>query len=105
MEFSLIADTVTVCTAKQGIAFGKSLLQRLDLANHISFADSVVDHQSPGGGIVQASAIIFPVDAIAPPPVRSSSYKTIPGSVKSDEPGEFRLVEMEMTQEILVVFC
>lgn len=77
MEFSLIADTVTVCTAKQGIAFGKSLLQRLDLANHISFADSVVDHQSPGGGIVQASAIIFPVDAIAPPPVRSSSYKTI----------------------------
>ncbi|ESQ49354.1 hypothetical protein EUTSA_v10022432mg [Eutrema salsugineum] len=75
MEFSLIADTVAVCTAKQGIAFGKSLLNRLDLANHISFADSTVDH-SPGG-IVQASAVIFPVDAIAPPPVRSSSYKTI----------------------------
>lgn len=75
MEFSLIADTVAVCTAKQGIVFGKSLLNRWDLANHISFADSPVD-QSPGG-IVQASAVIFPVDAIAPPPVRSSSYKTI----------------------------
>ncbi|VVA96747.1 unnamed protein product [Arabis nemorensis] len=75
MEFSLIADTVAVCTAKQGIAFGKSLLNRWDLVNHISFADSAVD-QSLGGN-VQASAIIFPVDAIAPPPVRSSSYKTI----------------------------
>ncbi|KAJ0244378.1 hypothetical protein HA466_0190200 [Hirschfeldia incana] len=48
MEFSLIADTVSVCTAKQ---FGKSLLNQLDSANHISFA---VD-RSPSG-IVQASA-------------------------------------------------
>ncbi|KFK38142.1 hypothetical protein AALP_AA3G074900 [Arabis alpina] len=69
MEFTLIADTVSVCTAKQGIAFGKSILNRWDLVNQISFADD----QS----IVQASAIIFPVDAIAPPPIRSSSYKTI----------------------------
>lgn len=61
MEFSLIAETVAVCTAKQGVAFGSSLLllNRWDLANHISFAaDS-------------------PVDAIAHSPVRSSSYKTI----------------------------
>ncbi|KAL1211891.1 hypothetical protein V5N11_023872 [Cardamine amara subsp. amara] len=75
MEFSMIADTVAVCTSKQGIAFGKSLLSRLDLTNHISFADSTVDQSL--GGIVQASAVIFPVDAIAPPPVRSTSYKTI----------------------------
>lgn len=75
MEFSLIGDTVAVFTAKQGIAFGKSLLNRLDWTNHISFVDSAVD-LSPGG-IVQSSAVLFPVDAIAPPPVRSSSYKTI----------------------------
>ncbi|KAJ4893054.1 glycine-rich protein [Raphanus sativus] len=64
MELSLI-------TAKQGVAFGSSLLllNRWDLANHISFAaaDSLVDQ----------SAVIFPVDAIANSPVRSSSYKTI----------------------------
>uniref|UniRef100_A0A1J3HYZ2 Uncharacterized protein n=1 Tax=Noccaea caerulescens TaxID=107243 RepID=A0A1J3HYZ2_NOCCA len=76
MEFTLIADTVAVCTAKQGIVFGKSLLNRLDFAaNHISFADFAVDQSL--GGAVQASAVIFPVDAIAPQPVRSSSYKTI----------------------------
>ncbi|CAF2126553.1 unnamed protein product [Brassica rapa] len=33
MEFCLIADTISVCTAKQGIAFGKSLLNRWE---HIS---------------------------------------------------------------------
>ncbi|KAH0849874.1 LOW QUALITY PROTEIN: hypothetical protein HID58_096008 [Brassica napus] len=56
MEFSLIgADTVSVFTAKRGIAFGKSLLNRWDLTNHISFA----------------------VDAISSSPVRASSYKTI----------------------------
>ncbi|CAA7017105.1 unnamed protein product [Microthlaspi erraticum] len=76
MEFTLIADTVAVCTAKQGLVFGKSLLHRLDLAaNHISFADYAADQSL--GGIVQSSAVVFPVDAIAPPPVRSSSYKTI----------------------------
>ncbi|KAL0699369.1 hypothetical protein Bca4012_055491 [Brassica carinata] len=68
MEFCLIADSVAVFTAKQGIAFGKSLLNRFELANHISFADSPVD---------QTSAVFYPVDAIAPSPVRSSSYKTI----------------------------
>ncbi|KAF8085159.1 hypothetical protein N665_0678s0017 [Sinapis alba] len=76
MEFSLIAETVAVCTAKQGVAFGSSLLllNRWDLANHISFAaaDSLVD-QSPAGIVQASSAVIFPVDAT----VRSSSYKTI----------------------------
>ncbi|KAF3507404.1 hypothetical protein F2Q69_00003070 [Brassica cretica] len=64
MEFCLIADTISVFTAKQGIAFGKSLLNRWE---HISFADSPVD---------QAPAVIFPVDAIAPS-IQSSSIKTI----------------------------
>ena len=64
MEFCLIADTISVCTAKQGIAFGKSLLNRWE---HISFADSSVD---------QAPPVIFPVDAIAPS-IQSSSIKTI----------------------------
>ncbi|RID71227.1 hypothetical protein BRARA_C03176 [Brassica rapa] len=50
MEFCLIADTISVCTAKQGIAFGKSLLNR--------------------------TGVIFPVDAIAPS-IQSSSIKTI----------------------------
>ncbi|CAH8356690.1 unnamed protein product [Eruca vesicaria subsp. sativa] len=75
MELSLIAETVSVCTVKQSIAFGSSLL-----LNHISFADSSSVDQSPPAGIVQASSsavVIFPVDAIAPSPVRSSSYKTI----------------------------
>ncbi|KAL0744241.1 hypothetical protein Bca4012_085754 [Brassica carinata] len=82
MELSLIAETVAVRTAKQGVAFGTSLLllNRWDSANHISFAaaDSSLVDQSPPAGIVRASsAFIFPVDAIAPSPVRSSSYKTI----------------------------
>ncbi|KAJ4898400.1 glycine-rich protein [Raphanus sativus] len=66
MELCLIVDTVAVFTAKQGTAFGKSLLNRCE---YISFADSPVD---------QTSAVnIFPVDSIAPSPVRSSSNKTI----------------------------
>ncbi|KAJ0234133.1 hypothetical protein HA466_0276730 [Hirschfeldia incana] len=78
MELSLIAETVAVCTAKQGLAFGSSLLllNRFDFANHISFVDSSVD-QSPAGIVQASSAVVFPVDAIAPSPVRSSSYKTI----------------------------
>ncbi|CAH8353286.1 unnamed protein product [Eruca vesicaria subsp. sativa] len=46
MEFSLIADTVSVCTVKQGIAFGF-----LNPANHISFN---VDQSH--SGTIQASA-------------------------------------------------
>ncbi|KAL0817637.1 hypothetical protein Bca101_074081 [Brassica carinata] len=82
MELSLIAETVSaVCTAKQGVAFGSSLLllNRWDSANHVSFtadSTSLVD-QSPGGIVQASAAVIFPVDAIAPSPVRSSSYKTI----------------------------
>ncbi|CAN8269582.1 unnamed protein product [Cochlearia groenlandica] len=65
MEFSLIADTVSVFTAKQSIVFAKSLLlnNRSDSANQISFSDSSADQSLVG--IVQATT------------VRSSSYKTI----------------------------
>ncbi|CAF2102830.1 BnaA05g30640D [Brassica napus] len=76
MELSLIAETVAFSTAKQCVAFGSSLLL-LNRANHVSFtADSLVD-QSPAGIVQASAAVIFPVDAIAPSPVRSSSYKTI----------------------------
>ncbi|XP_010547003.1 PREDICTED: protein gar2-like [Tarenaya hassleriana] len=77
MDFSLVADSVSVAAANQSVGFGKLLLRRGDLASghHVSFADSSGD-PSPGGGF-QVSAVIFPVDVIASKLVRSSAYKTI----------------------------
>ncbi|XP_052207888.1 uncharacterized protein LOC127811759 [Diospyros lotus] len=67
MEVSLIADAVTVA-AYQGLGFAKSLLHRHDFAAE----------QSSSAGTLQIAAAIFPVDAVAPPPVKSNYLKTAP---------------------------
>ncbi|KAK3027727.1 hypothetical protein RJ639_042467 [Escallonia herrerae] len=54
METSLISDAAAVA-ATHGLGFAKFLLHRHHLA-----------------GNLQISAVIFPVDAVAPPPVKSS---------------------------------
>ncbi|RVW40023.1 hypothetical protein VitviT2T_006051 [Vitis vinifera] len=71
MEICLIADTVS-----QGLSFAKILLRGHNVVsnNHLSVFDS--SEQSSTAGVLQISAMIFPVDALAPPPVRSNSCKT-----------------------------
>nr|VDC81450.1 unnamed protein product [Brassica rapa] len=89
MEFCLIADTISVCTAKQGIAFGKSLLNRWE---HISFADCPVD---------QAPALSFPsmqsLRRYNPALLRQSA-----GSAKSGARSAFRSAAIRKREEILV---
>ncbi|EEF45586.1 uncharacterized protein LOC8278776 [Ricinus communis] len=59
MDISLIADPITLATQQQGLGFAISLLHRQNISNTN----------------LQTSAVIF--DAIAPPPVKFSSRKTI----------------------------
>lgn len=73
MDICLIADNVT-----QGLSFAKFLLRGHNVVsnNHFSLIDSS-EHASTTGAL-QISAMIFPVDTLAPPPVRSNSFKTAP---------------------------
>lgn len=80
MDISFLADTVTVA-ASQSLGFAKFVLRHHDLAsnNHISLSDSSSTEQSSSfAGGFQISAMIFPIDAVAPPPVRPKSYKMVP---------------------------
>ncbi|KAK9287737.1 hypothetical protein L1049_016177 [Liquidambar formosana] len=78
MDISVLADTVSVAAA-QGLGFAKIILRRPDFTsnNHLSLSDSYLE-QTSYAGVLQISALIFPLDAVAPPPVRSNSYKTVP---------------------------
>ncbi|KAA8527422.1 hypothetical protein F0562_034863 [Nyssa sinensis] len=78
MEVSLIADTVTVA-ASQGLGFAKFLLPRHDFPsnNHLSLYDSSSEQPSYAG-VLQIYAVIFPVDTVAPPPVKSNYLKAAP---------------------------
>lgn len=77
MEISVIADTVAV-PAKQGLGFAKVLLNRQNFSSnsYLSVSDSCSE-QSSSAGVIQISAVIFPMDAVAPPPVKSNSYRTV----------------------------
>lgn len=59
MDISLIADTATVATAQGALGFAKFLLRRQSYNNHLSI-----------------SAVIFALDALAPPPVKSNYSRT-----------------------------
>ncbi|XAR57045.1 hypothetical protein NMG60_11025047 [Bertholletia excelsa] len=76
MEISLIVDTAAA-SATQGLGFAKSMLLRHDFASssHLSLCESSSEQPS-AAGILQVSALLFPVDAVAPPPVKSSYLKT-----------------------------
>lgn len=78
MDVSLLYDTVTVATTAQGLGFAKFLIRHHDLTsnNQISITDSHPDQSSPSNGVPQISAVILPVDAVAPPRVRPNSHKT-----------------------------
>lgn len=62
MDISLIADTVNVATS-QGLGFAKSLLRSHSLT-------SATNHQ------LSISAVLFAVNALAPPAVKSNYTKT-----------------------------
>ncbi|GAV64168.1 hypothetical protein CFOL_v3_07686 [Cephalotus follicularis] len=65
MDLSLIADTVTVSATKQGQGLALGFLKP--------------EPSSPSNNnLLQISAVIFPTDALAPPPVKSNSHKTVP---------------------------
>ncbi|KAJ7980308.1 ATP-dependent RNA helicase A-like [Quillaja saponaria] len=71
MDISLVADTVTVASTK-GLGFAKLLLQRADCNAEQSLSSS---SSSSYPRYLQIYAMISPVDAVAPPPVKSNSYR------------------------------
>lgn len=77
MDLSLICDSLTVATSK-GVGFAKFILDR---HHHIAGNGCLSlssDSSSDNVGILHVTAGITPVDAIAPPPTKPSSYKTLP---------------------------
>lgn len=72
MDISLIADPAAVSTTKGlGLAIRRHCLTS---GSQISISEQL----STFAGVLQISALIFPVDALAPPPVKSYSYRTVP---------------------------
>ncbi|XP_050374005.1 uncharacterized protein LOC126791575 [Argentina anserina] len=70
MDIALLYDAVSVAnTAAQGLGFSN-----LPIRNHHHPISVAADVDSPPS--LQISAFISPVDAVAPPRVRSNSYKT-----------------------------
>ncbi|MCD9641572.1 hypothetical protein HAX54_027800 [Datura stramonium] len=82
MEISVISDTLTTVVTSQGLGFSKFLLNRnhnFSSNNVLSLSDSSSEQQSPStAGVRQISAMIFPIDALAPPPVKYNNVKTAP---------------------------
>ncbi|KAE8734178.1 Ribosomal protein L19e family protein isoform 1 [Hibiscus syriacus] len=77
MELSLICDAVAVATS-QGLGFAKLVLDRHHYltANSCFYLSS--DSSAGNMGIFHVTAGIVPIDAVAPPPVKPNSYKTLP---------------------------
>ncbi|CAK9145610.1 unnamed protein product [Ilex paraguariensis] len=77
MEISLISDSVTTIASIQSLGPAKYLIHRRNLTsnNVISISDSLSEQQLSSTII---SAVIFPVDAVAPPPVKPSHLRTAP---------------------------
>ncbi|CAN4103172.1 unnamed protein product [Withania somnifera] len=81
MEISMISDTLTtVVTTTQGLGFSKLLLNR-SLNKVLSLSDSSSEKQSLSSAaaeVRQISAVISPIDALAPPRVKYNNVKTAP---------------------------
>ncbi|KAK4714513.1 hypothetical protein R3W88_020420 [Solanum pinnatisectum] len=82
MEISMISDTLTTVVTTQGLGFSKFLLNRnlnFSSNNVFSLSDSSSEQQSPSAaGVRQISAVICPIDALAPPPVKYNKVKAAP---------------------------
>lgn len=76
MDISIIADSSSIATS-QGLGFA-AIRPNFSTSNHqISLSDSSSDQVSSSStGALQISAVIFPVDALAPPPVKPNSLRT-----------------------------
>ncbi|KAE8736028.1 Ribosomal protein L19e family protein isoform 1 [Hibiscus syriacus] len=77
MDISLICDTLTVATSNV-VGFANLILDP-----HHQFAANVClslssDYSSDNLGILQVTAGMVPFDAVAPPPTKPNSYKTLP---------------------------
>ncbi|KAL4309289.1 hypothetical protein GQ457_01G030310 [Hibiscus cannabinus] len=77
MDLSLICDSLTIFTC-QGLGFAKSIIDRhrylaknscLSISSYSSAHNLLILHVTAG---------IVPIDAVAPPPVKPNSYRTLP---------------------------
>ncbi|KAM3302020.1 hypothetical protein P3S67_016522 [Capsicum chacoense] len=75
MEISLISDTLTTVVATtQGLGFSNYLLNR-NINSVLTLSDVSSDQQSPSR---QISSVVFPIDALAPPPVKYNKVRSAP---------------------------
>ncbi|KAF4346317.1 hypothetical protein CsatB_025824 [Cannabis sativa] len=74
MDITIITDTASIATSQY---LGFPIPLNFSTSNHqFSLSDSSSDQSSPSTGTLQISAVICPVDALAPPPVKSNSFRT-----------------------------
>ncbi|XP_057957652.1 uncharacterized protein LOC131150744 [Malania oleifera] len=74
MEISVLANTLAVA-ATQGLGLSHLLRRNcFGSSTFLSLSDSYSDQPS-SASVLQISAAIFPVDAVAPPPVRPNRYR------------------------------
>lgn len=76
MYVSIIVDSMTASTA-HGLGFASR--PHFSTSNiHNFLSDSSTEQcSSSSSGVLPISAVIFPVNAVAPPPVKSNYYRTI----------------------------
>ncbi|KAL4388930.1 hypothetical protein GQ457_09G024020 [Hibiscus cannabinus] len=77
MDISLICDTLTVATSN-GVGFAKLILDRHHLFSVNGCLSLSSDSSADNPGILQVTAGLVPFDAVAPPPTKPNSYKTLP---------------------------
>ncbi|GMJ02079.1 hypothetical protein like AT3G06780 [Hibiscus trionum] len=80
MDPSLICDTLTISTC-QGLGFAKLILDRHPYLAGNNCLSLSSDSSAGNLGIFHVTAGIVPIDAVAPPPVKPNSYKTLPRTI------------------------
>lgn len=78
----MISDTLSTVVTSQGLGFSNFILHRnlnFSSNNVFSLSDSSSEQQYPAAaGVRQISAVICPIDALAPPPVKYNKVKSAP---------------------------
>ncbi|XVF66179.1 hypothetical protein PTKIN_Ptkin10aG0014600 [Pterospermum kingtungense] len=77
MDLSVICDTLTIATS-QSLGFATLVLDRHQYIAGNSSLSLSSDSSADYLGIFHVTAAIVPVDAVASPPVKANSYKTLP---------------------------
>ncbi|XP_022761233.1 uncharacterized protein LOC111307479 [Durio zibethinus] len=77
MDLSSMCDTLPVATS-QGLGFAKLIIDRHHYLAGNNWLSLSSDSSADNLGILHVSAGIVPVDAVAPPPVKTNSYRTLP---------------------------